>query len=299
MPALPPPPAPDLRATRRFRDWASVRHGLVWAYEGPVHPPARTGRYTSADTSCWLLRRGHVVIKTPGQPAVTARAGDWVFVARPARHQAFSEDAELLSLHFHFSWPGGEPVVEQPRTRVFPAAGHPALERAARPIVRLVRRHFPRAAAFLSEEVCTLPLYLRLQHLLPLWLSAYLETQASLGVFPRRTGAMDDRVLLAIMELDRQPLSWKFSEARLHAVAGLGHSQLHALFIRATGLSPRRYFERRRLEAARQLLAHTRMSAKEIAIDLGFRYESHFSQWFRAKTGKPPLAARSQAALTQ
>ncbi|RRJ95107.1 AraC family transcriptional regulator [Opitutaceae bacterium TAV4] len=286
-------PSP-LHDTRRFRDWTSVRYGLAWAYEGLVPPTARTGTYTSPEVSCWLVRRGNVVLSLPGRRAIRAVAGDWVFVARPTRHQAFSEDAEILSMHFYFSWPGQEAVIEQPDNVVFPASEYPELERTARSIVRLVKRHFPRADAFLPEEACSLPLYLRLQHLLPLWISAYLEVQARRGTFPKRTGDMDDRVRQAILELDHQPLSRKFSETELMTRTGLGRSQLHLLFVRTTGLTPKRFFERRRLEAARRLIENTRMSAKEIAMDLGFRYESHFSQWFRAKTGQPPLSLRTK-----
>lgn len=280
----------QLHAPRRFRDWTGVRYGLAWAYEGPVPPRAREGSYTSQDVSCWLIRRGQVTLSAPGRKAVTAKPGDWAFVARPTRHQSFSADAEILSLHFHFSWPGGESVVEQSDNHVIAAAEHPELERAARPIVNLVKKHFPQANAWLMEERCSLPLYLMLQRLMPQWLSTYLEVQASQGLCPKRTGNIDDRVIQAIMELEHRPLSQKFSEKELMAKAGLGRSQLHLLFVQATGLTPKRFFERRRLEAAQRLIEGTRMSAKEIALDLGFRYESHFSVWFRSKTGHSPLA---------
>lgn len=293
LPAPVPTPAAGAR-TLRFRDWATVRYGLVWAYEGPVLPAARVGTYTNPDLSCWLVRRGHVILTTAGR-AVTAREGDWAFVASPTRHQAFSRDAEILSLHVHFSWPGGEPVIEQKHNRVVPARDHPRLEKSALTLVRIVRRHFPRASAFLPDESCTLPLYLEVQNRLPLWLAAYLEAQAALGVHPRRLGLADDRVLQALADLDRQPLDRKFSERDWVARARLGRSQLNALFVHATGVTPRRYFERRRLETARRLLTHTRMSIKEIGIDLGFRHESHFSQWFHRREGRPPRRFRESA----
>lgn len=287
-PAAAPSP---LEAVQRFQDWASVRYGLMWAYRGPVLPMGRQGTWTHPDPSCWLMLKGSVTV-TAGRRSVEASAGKWVFVATPTRTQRFSDDAEILSVHFHFTWPGGEPVIEQPVSVVFDSAEQPQLEQAALPLTRLVARHFPRASAFLPVERCTFPLYLRVQNMLPRWLSAYLEAQAWLGVYPKRVGAMDDRVLRAIMELDRQPLNRKFSERVLVSQVGLGRSQLNALFLQATGLSPRRYYERRRLETCERLLTHTQMSLKEIAMDLGFGSESHFSHWFRGHRKMAPSIFR-------
>ncbi|RRJ98277.1 AraC family transcriptional regulator [Opitutaceae bacterium TAV4] len=283
---------------RRYGDWGAVRYGLVWAYEGAVWPASIKGDYTSRDYSCWLVRRGRVKLTT-GRRSVVARAGQWAFVAVPERHQEFSADAEILSLHFHFTWPGGEPVVEQSRNVVFDAAERPDLERAARPVVRLVGKNFPGAHAFLSAQMCTLPLYLRVQNLLPRWIEAWLEAQAWLGNEPRRLGELDERVLRVLGELDRRPLGWRFAEQELAGLAGLGRSQMNALFVRATGVSPRRYWERRRLEAAERLLKNTEMSVKEIGLDLGFRYESHFSQWFRTQRGASPSAWKGGGGTTE
>lgn len=285
-----PSPAPHrdaLGRQLRFGDWAALRYWLVWAYEGPVPAQAHEGVYTNPDLSCWLVRRGSVELTTAGR-RVVARKGHWVFVATPTRRQAFSRDAEILSLHVHFSWPGDEPVIRQAHNLVFDAADHPRLERAALPLVRTVRRHFPGASAFLPDERCALPVFLEAQNRLPPWLSAYLEVQALHGVFPRRLGIEDGRLLKAMTELDRRPLDGGFSEKTLSSAVGLGRSQLNALFSRATGTTPRRYFERRRLETARRLLERPDASMKQIAAELGFRHASHFTQWFKARAGVAP-----------
>lgn len=271
----------------RFRDWAALRYWLVWAYEGPVLEKAHHGVYTNPDISCWLIRKGNVALTTAGK-TVTARKGQWVFVATPKRRQVFSKDAEILSLHIHFSWPGNESVIRQRQNVVIEASEYPQLERAALPLVRMVTRHFPTATAFLPDELCALPLFLQAQNQLPRWLFAYLAAQATLGVFPRRLEWDDDRILELFAELDRRPIDRKFSEVELVRHSGLGRSQLNALFVRIAGTTPRRYFERRRLEAAKRLLEHTGMSMKEVAADLGFRHESHFSHWFKIHSGMSP-----------
>lgn len=279
---------------QRFRDWSSVRYGLMWSYDGPVLPVGRSGEWSHPDPSCWLIRKGWVEVSAGGA-RVTAREGEWIFVATPKRLQSFSDDAEILSVHFHFTWPGGEAVVEQPRSVVLKASEHPRLERTAQPLARLVKRHFPHATAFLPEEPCTFSTYLHVQNLLPNWLSAYLDTQFALGVHPRRLGVLDDRVLLAITELDRRSLSEKFSELSLIHSVGIGRSQLNALFFKAMKMTPRQYHERRRLEAAQRLLSNTAMSVKEIAFDLGFGSESHFSHWFREKEKTSPSRYRQKS----
>lgn len=268
----------------RFRDWACLHYHLLWAYDGPVLPEAHAGTYTSPEASCWLIRKGHVTLTSAGREA-SAGPGQWAFVASPTRHQVFSPDAEILSLHFHLSWPGGEPFIPMDRTVVLKAASHPELEKAAQPIVRHVKRAFPKADAFLPSQLSTLESYLQSQRLLPVWLSAYLRALAQIGVHPRRLEIMDDRLMQGTAFLDRHPLSERFRESVLLKQVGLNRSRFDALFIAAHGTTPRRYLEKRRLQVAKDLLTNTASSVKEIAISLGFTHVSHFSLWFRRLTG--------------
>lgn len=264
-----------------FYDWSSLRYHLYHAYEGPVWPAARKGLYKQSepDVSCWLLLKGRVTIVSE-RKALTACAGQWAFVTATERQQTFSEDAQLLSLRFHFSWPGRVPVVKPPRNLVFDAKEMPQLERNARALIRHVRRRFPKAAAFLPQESCTMDDYLCVQNLLPVWLASYLQALARLGIYPHNAKQMDDRVLEGILELDRHPLNERFSEHALREQIGLGRSQYDALFVAAMGMTPRRYLELRRLEAAKNLLTHAKVPIKEISFRLGFRHASHFSLWF-------------------
>lgn len=275
----------------RFVDWASLRHHLWWAYEGPVVVEARRGSYTDSDTSCWLVKKGTVTVRT-GRQAVTARAGEWVFVASPTRYQAFSDDAEILSLHFELSWPGGESVVDRTKNRVVPAARLPHLEKAARQVVRVLRRAFPLAGAYLPEQPCDRALYLRLQALLPELLNAYLDAQEELGVPVQLRGERDERVLRGLAELDRMPLNQRMDRVKLGARLGLSGSHLDALFVAHTGVTLRRYGERRRLDTAVRLLKSTDKSVKVVAFELGFRHVSHFCLWFKRQKGVRPSALR-------
>ena len=60
------------------------------------------------------------------------------------------------------------------------------------------------------------------------------------------------------------------------------------LFKRSTGLSPHQYVKRVRVQRARQLLAEHRLSLVEIANELGFSDQSHFTRTFHTVVGVTP-----------
>ena len=102
-------------------------------------------------------------------------------------------------------------------------------------------------------------------------------------------------MLKAVIATDRFPLNQRFTDHELAESVGLSAAQLTRLFVNAFDLTPRRYFERRRLESACQALAHTQSSIKEIAFRHGFEYVSHFCNWFhRLKATSPSRFRRSE-----
>jgi AraC-like DNA-binding protein len=85
------------------------------------------------------------------------------------------------------------------------------------------------------------------------------------------------------------------AELALPAVAarvGLSYETFRRRFAREEGKSPGRYRDERRIEAAIDLLATTRLPHRVIASTLGFADEYHFSKRFRALTGRSPRAQR-------
>lgn len=275
----------------RFVDWSSLQFHLIRIYEGKVFAHARKGSYISDEVSCWLVRKGGVEITT-GRNRVVARPGEWAFVASPTRLQNFSADAEILSVYFHFAWPGGEPLFRRPLNEVFPAQSFPELERTALRLLRFIRRRMRTVDANLQFECCDLDVYLHAQALLPDWLRAYVDTMLELGHAPERICGLDERALQLVRELERHPLAETFDEARFALGIGLSAPHLAGLFLRDYGTTPRRYLEKRRREAARYALKHTSASVKAVAFSMGFRYESHFCAWFRRLEGCTPTAFR-------
>jgi AraC-like DNA-binding protein len=286
----------ELDLPRSYTSWTALRYWLVWAYDGAVPQQAHEGDYglsSHPEFSCWLIRKGYAVVEANGH-TVKATPGQWIFVATDRRHQKFSSDIEILSLRLHLSWPSNEPVIEQEHSYVLDADNHPELERMALPLIRSVRSSFPQAKANLHEGDCSLLSYLRVQNLLPRWLSIYLKIQLENGIHPKWLEVADPQIQQTMMELDRQPLNKAFSAKSLSASIGLSQSRLNARFVQSMGMTPKRYFENRRLDAAKQLLANTSMSIKEVAFNLGFLYDSHFTHWFSKKGGCTPSDFRNR-----
>jgi AraC family transcriptional regulator len=60
-------------------------------------------------------------------------------------------------------------------------------------------------------------------------------------------------------------------------------------------MPPHRYITLRRVERAKALLRETRRSLSEIALDVGFGNQSHFTQVFHSATGQTPSQFRKRA----
>jgi methylphosphotriester-DNA--protein-cysteine methyltransferase len=67
---------------------------------------------------------------------------------------------------------------------------------------------------------------------------------------------------------------------------------LAVLFRKLAGMSPKRYFDRRRMTFCHRQLADPLVPVKTIAIDLGFRRLSDFSEWVTLRFGAPPRRCR-------
>ncbi len=290
------PPAAPVRVAPhiRFLDWASLQTTLIWIYDGLVAPEGRTitRKERSVSTNCWLVRRGTARVVSAGSSA-TAHAGQWMLVTAEPRTWYFTDDAHILSVHFQATWPGGESIFPRKKTLVFDADQFPNLERKALPLLRLVKRYFPKARDYLPHIQCPMDVYFEFQRRLPPFLLEYIDTMLALGHKPQRLFGLDERVLKTVMDTDRFPLNQRFSDRELAKSVGLSTAQLTRLFVDAFDLTPRRYFQRRRLESACQALAHTDSSVKEIAFGLGFEYVPHFCNWFHRLKGCSPTQFRT------
>ena len=80
----------------------------------------------------------------------------------------------------------------------------------------------------------------------------------------------------------------------LAAMEGLRESQYRTVFKKATGLTPKEYITRQRINAACMYLQRYPLSVKEVAFRVGYRDPLYFSKVFKKVTGQPPEHYRQQ-----
>jgi AraC-like DNA-binding protein len=87
-------------------------------------------------------------------------------------------------------------------------------------------------------------------------------------------------------------LSEPISLGQISEAAGLTRMHFAAQFRVATGLRPHEYLLRRRIERAQELLATPGASLVDVALQVGFQTQAHFTSVFRRYVGRPPHAWR-------
>lgn len=290
-PASPPPSPHPVRLT--VEEWSRVHARLVWAYEGEVETGYRRATVRRRHVSGWWIQRGSVKARDRAGVTHVARAGEWLLTGPDLVAQEFSEDARILSVNFRLQWPSGDSLLRGPL--VLAADAHPALGRAGRALVRFVRATFPGVRTDLWVTP-TGPLeYFGLERLFATWVEACLQAVIAAGATPERSAGLDSRVRAALRELDAWPWSRPFREPELATRVGLSAGHLDRLFVHDCGLTPRAYWQRRRLDSACAALAEPGAPVKRVAADLGFASSAHFCRWFKKASGRTPGEERRAA----
>jgi AraC-like DNA-binding protein len=113
------------------------------------------------------------------------------------------------------------------------------------------------------------------------------------GGAPDRVVARQGDPIALARSLLAADLGAKLDLPSVAAQCGLSYETFRRRFTREVGASPGRYRDQRRIEAAVDLLASTRLPHRVIASTLGFADEYHFSKRFRALTGRAPRSVRT------
>jgi AraC family transcriptional regulator len=100
----------------------------------------------------------------------------------------------------------------------------------------------------------------------------------------RQCGRIDDYL--------RAHLDQEVSVFTLAALAGLSPSYFSTQFRHSFGMTPHRYLTQRRIEEAKRLLRQTGMPLSDIALQVGYSDQSHFTHAFRRCEGSTPAAWR-------
>lgn len=110
-----------------------------------------------------------------------------------------------------------------------------------------------------------------------------------------RAPTLDHKRLKRVLDYIEANLVSDISLDDLAAEACLSAFHFSRLFKLATGLTPHRYVTDRRIELAKQNLAHSPSSLVEISLDTGFGSQANFTRVFRKATGLTPGQYRAIA----
>ncbi len=275
-----------------LHEWSSLRSELIWIYDRPVLPRHRRARGEPLPGHrAWLIRRGTVSL-TAGRRTFTAGAGTWILLPKTYTEQHFSTDATIVSVHFLCQWPSGEDLLAIREPISARSRDYPTLERDARKLHGLLRRQFPGGGGTdqmsYGRQSSDYASFLRFHGLFLNWLAGWFHLCTENGARLTRLSSGDTRPFQAARCLNQAPLDHAFPAEWLQRETGLGLMRLNQLFFREFGLTTRKYWDRRRLDFAKQCLETSLMPMKEISYRLNFRSDSHFVIWFRRLTGSRP-----------
>lgn len=119
-----------------------------------------------------------------------------------------------------------------------------------------------------------------------------LELLASVATKPPRIGRRSPRWLKRACEAIEDKLAAPVSVAAIARSVGVHPVHLARVFRAQLGASPGEYARRRRIERATDRLIRSRDSLVEIASDLGYADQSHFTREFVRESGKSPARFR-------
>ncbi|WP_429232462.1 helix-turn-helix domain-containing protein [Inquilinus ginsengisoli] len=106
-----------------------------------------------------------------------------------------------------------------------------------------------------------------------------------------RTGIRDELVLSAIAIME-EAVEDRLRMTGLADRLGVSADRLERAFRAAAGTSPGAYYRRLRLRRAADLLAHSTLPVRDVALACGFSDMSSFARAFREFEGVSPRAAR-------
>jgi AraC-like DNA-binding protein len=269
--------------------WRNLELTLVWAYRRPIPSHSLDSSSDIRNLSAWLILQGGVhVIK--GKTEIEAKAGDWVLLGSGPHRRIFQRKSHLLSLHFQMTWLTGRPVFAEEMKLVLPAEDYPLLQRAGGNLERFVCRRFKHPGLDLLLTPLALKDYLRMQELFVRWIDAYTDAVTKAGLEMNFPVESDERVYRTLQILSKWPLHLPYDEAQIVAAAALSPSHLNRIFLTELGLTPRKFFENRKLEYVKRQLRLPNATIKEIAASIGFVYLGNFSKWFHRLEGMSPRA---------
>lgn len=280
--------------TRPFHDWEALHGKLKFIYDLNIPKGQACGVYQrSGEYSAWLVRHGHAYVEAYGEKA-KANPGEWLFCFADTLHQEFDSRTRLLSLRVENQWSQGVPFIQGPPLITLQASDYPELEKLAQAMrreskLRSWTADIP-AFVFSWKTHVSYSAYLRHQRHLLEWKEALTTILLRHGYRLNVPKAVDSRLAHALNTIELMSFAEPFSGPLLAKKSKLTLRQLNLLCFKTYGMTIQAYWENRRMDHSKHMLEQKGMSVKMAASALGFNQLSHFSAWFKQKTGLPPRA---------
>lgn len=284
-----------MSAACSLHDWESVRTELLFIHDSVI--PAGAGDRSGdreREFSAWLVKEGTAWIESEGE-TIRAKKGQWLVCFGKHVSQRFAPNTRVLALRVAQSWPDGSPLFAGKTMAVMSAAEHPGLERHAMRLLALTEKlkwndNYERdmRTVFHWRNQMSYAGFMDYQRHWQAWQVVLAEALDGAGFTVRAPDSTDPRVARALQVIDAQPPGAGFPEQAMTRASGLSIGRLNRLCAQVYGFTAHQYWERARLERARQALKAEAQSIKEVAYGLGFLQLSHFSAWFKRHEGVSP-----------
>jgi AraC-like DNA-binding protein len=139
----------------------------------------------------------------------------------------------------------------------------------------------------------------------PDWIEPVIEGTERLGTVvqipaqrsaPTTQGGLPTYKLRQVVEFIDAHIDQAINLTQLAAVASLSPFHFHREFKRSTGLTPGKYILEARIKRAETLLRESDLPLAQVAIQVGFADQSHFTVAFRKATSMTPRIYRNATA---
>lgn len=168
---------------------------------------------------------------------------------------------------------------------------HSDLERCESPVQALSRAARQDASQLVAEMLCVAPdaeaIARNVRALTRIWEPHMDERHSRRRQVGLQAHIARDAEAIGLIDM------LEFASLRRAAAYGISERHFTTLFRRATRLSPKEFYNMRRLETAFALLAGASRSISNIGFDLGFSAPAHFTRFMRSNTGWTPSAYRA------
>lgn len=265
--------------------WSGLRRDLLWAYD--ARPPS--GPYLPfADSGGWFVRQGQAHIRFQNRD-YKARNGQWMIPPpQGVQWQSFDPGTHLLSVRFRLCWPDAGALFHPSEPLIVNDSEFPELRNRAERLVSAFATVRGTSEGQHALRSFSVPDLFRMDQAFLGFLVDWSHTLQSSGVQPYVPAPYDARITLAMDLMDRTHRPLK----QIASAVSLSLSQLDRLFLRYTGNSPKHHRNQQRLRRVIFALKHSDQPIKTIAYNEGFRRISHFSAWFKTRTGISPQQYR-------